>query len=163
MIANENVLSIFMKVQDILRPDIVIEVGAHDADFAKAVKFDGVNYTASGGIVTIQNIAPGVHTITKGDTTNLYYIKTVYAFMATGDTNKAQVSLYPNPVSDYLHINTAGQKILNAKVYTFAGSLVKDTAAVTGNSLDLRNLSAGNYIISVTTDKGTITKKIIKK
>ncbi|MCD9855424.1 T9SS type A sorting domain-containing protein [Epilithonimonas sp. JDS] len=134
-----------------------------DADFAKAVKFDGTNYTATGGIVKIENVAAGAHSITKGDTTNLYYIKTSYGTMAASDINKSQVSLYPNPVSDYLHINTAGQKIVNVKVYSFAGSVVKNNVEVSGDSIDLRNLNTGNYIISITTDKGTITKKIIKK
>ncbi|UQB69102.1 T9SS type A sorting domain-containing protein [Epilithonimonas zeae] len=134
-----------------------------DADFAKVVKFDGVNYTAANGIVTIPNVAAGEHTITKGDTTNLYYIKTVYATMATSDINKAQVTLYPNPVSDHLYINTAGQKVLSVKVYNFAGALVKNIVDAKADSVDLRNLVSGNYIISITTDKGTITKKIIKK
>jgi len=134
-----------------------------DADFAKVVKFDGVNYTAANGIVTIPNVAAGEHTITKGDTTNLYYIKTVYSTMATSDINKAQVTLYPNPVSDHLYINTAGQKVLSVKVYNFAGALVKNIVDAKADSVDLRNLVSGNYIISITTDKGTITKKIIKK
>ncbi|WP_312766109.1 T9SS type A sorting domain-containing protein [Epilithonimonas sp.] len=134
-----------------------------DADFSKNVKFDGANYTAVNGVVTIPNVAAGAHSITKGDTTNLYYIKTAYAGLATNDINRSQVVLYPNPVSDYLHINTAGQKVSNVKVYSFAGSLVKDNVAITNDSVDLRSLSTGNYIISITTDKGTVTKKIIKK
>ncbi|WP_027383852.1 pectate lyase family protein [Epilithonimonas caeni] len=134
-----------------------------DADFSKNVKFDGTNYTAVNGILTIPNVAVGAHTITKGDTTNLFYIKTAYATMATSDIGKAQVKLYPNPVSDYLNINGAGQKIISVKVYNFAGALVKNNVAVNGDSVDLRNLNAGNYIISITTDKGTINSKIIKK
>ena len=134
-----------------------------DADFVKAVKFDGTNYTATNGVVTIPNVAAGPHSITKGDTTNLYYIKTAYATMATSDINKSQVSLYPNPVSDYLHITTSGQKVLSVKVYNFAGSLVKNNAVINNDSVDLRSLNTGNYIISITTDKGTVTKKIIKK
>jgi len=134
-----------------------------DGDFVKNVKFDGANYTAVNGVVTIPNVAAGAHSITKGDTTNLFYIKTVYAGLATSDINKVQVTLYPNPVSDYLHITTAGQKVLSVKVYNFAGSLVKNNASVNGDSVDLRTLNTGNYIISITTDKGTITKKIIKK
>jgi pectate lyase len=133
-----------------------------DADFAKAVKFDGTNYTAVGGIVKIENVAAGAHSITKGDTTNLYYIKTSYA-LATSDFNKSQVSLYPNPVSDYLNINANGQKVLNVKVYSFAGSILKNNVEINGGSIDLRNLKTGNYIVSITTDKGTITRKIIKK
>ncbi|WP_312821924.1 T9SS type A sorting domain-containing protein [Epilithonimonas sp.] len=135
-----------------------------DADFAKKVKFDGVNYTAVNGVVTIPNVAAGAHSITKGDTTNLYYIKTAYATtLATRDINKSEVSLYPNPVSDYLYFNVNGQKIINIKVYNFAGSLVKNNALVNGNSIDLRSLNTGNYIVSITTENGTVTKKIIKK
>ncbi len=134
-----------------------------DGDFNKNVKFDGANYTAVNGVVTIPNVAAGAHSITKGDTTNLFYIKTAYAGLATSDIKKAQVTLYPNPVSDYLHITTAGQKVLSVKVYNFAGSLVKNNVVISNDSVDLRNLNTGNYIISITTDKGTITKKIIKK
>lgn len=133
-----------------------------DADFSKNVKFDGTNYTAVNGIVTIANVAAGAHSITKGDTTNLYYIKTTYA-LATSDINKAQISVYPNPVTDYLRISTSGEKVLDAKVYNFAGQLVKAIDNAKADVIDLRNLSTGNYIISITTDKGTITKKIIKK
>lgn len=133
-----------------------------DADFAKNVKFDGVNYTAVNGIVTIPNVAPGAHSITKGDTTNLYYIKTTYA-LAANDINKAQITLYPNPVSDYLHINTAGEKVQSIKVYNFAGALVRNITDAKADTVDLRDLTTGNYIISITTDKGVITKKIIKK
>lgn len=134
-----------------------------DGDFNKNVKFDGANYTAVNGVVTIPNVAAGAHSITKGDTTNLFYIKTAYAGLATSDINKSQVTLYPNPVSDYLHITTVGQKVLSVKVYNFAGSLVKNNVVISNDSVDLRNLNTGNYIISITTDKGTITKKIIKK
>lgn len=133
-----------------------------DADFAKNVKFDGVNYTAVNGIVTIPNVAAGAHSITKGDTTNLYYIKTTYA-LAANDINKAQITLYPNPVSDYLQINTAGEKVQSIKVYNFAGALVRNITDAKADSVDLRDLTTGNYIISITTDKGVITKKIIKK
>ncbi len=132
-----------------------------DADFVKSVKVDGTSYTATNGIVTVNNLAAGAHSITKGDTTNLYYIKTTYA-LAASDINKAQMTLYPNPVSDYLHINTAGQKILNIKVYNFAGAVLKNNVAVNADTIDLRSLKTGNYIISITTENGTITKKIIK-
>ena len=44
-----------------------------NSDFSKKVKIDGTSYTASNGIVTV-TLGAGSHTITKGDTTNLYYI-----------------------------------------------------------------------------------------
>lgn len=50
-----------------------------DATFAGKVKFNGTNYIAVEGIVTIPNVPVGLNTIAKGDTANLFYIKTVYA------------------------------------------------------------------------------------
>lgn len=132
-----------------------------DADFNKTVKVDGTNYTAVNGIVTISNLSAGVHSITKGDTTNLFYIKTTYN-LASNDINKAQFTLYPNPVADYLKINVGVEKILNVKVYNFVGMLVKDIDNAT-DYIDLRNLSTGNYIVRITTHGGMVTKKIIKK
>ncbi|MEO8252837.1 MAG: T9SS type A sorting domain-containing protein [Flavobacterium sp.] len=49
-----------------------------DATFTGKIKLNGTSYNAVGGIVTIPNIPVGLNTITKGDTANLYYIKTVY-------------------------------------------------------------------------------------
>ncbi|WP_312418893.1 T9SS type A sorting domain-containing protein [Epilithonimonas sp.] len=132
-----------------------------DADFNKTVKVDGTSHTAVNGIVSISNLSAGVHSITKGDTTNLFYIKTTYN-LASNDINKAQIKLYPNPVADYLKISVGVEKILNVKVYNFAGMLVKNLDNPT-DSIDLRNLSTGNYIVRIITDRGTVTKKMIKK
>lgn len=43
------------------------------SDFSKKVVVDGTKYTASNGILTV-DLAAGNHTITKGDSANLYYI-----------------------------------------------------------------------------------------
>lgn len=37
-------------------------------------KVDDKKISAVGGVITVENIAPGTHTITKGDTANLFYI-----------------------------------------------------------------------------------------
>lgn len=38
------------------------------------VKVDGTSYAMTNGIITV-SLAPGAHTITKEDVTNLYYMK----------------------------------------------------------------------------------------
>ncbi|MNR20719.1 hypothetical protein D3C85_1375760 [compost metagenome] len=38
------------------------------------IKVDGTDYAMTNGIVTV-SLAPGAHTITKADVTNLYYMK----------------------------------------------------------------------------------------
>ena len=44
-----------------------------NSNFAKKIKIDGVKTAATNGIVKVK-VAKGTHTITKGDTTNLFYI-----------------------------------------------------------------------------------------
>jgi FkbM family methyltransferase len=37
MIADKDILSLFIKIQDLISPDISIEIGAHDGDFSKTM------------------------------------------------------------------------------------------------------------------------------
>lgn len=133
------------------------------SDFTGKIKLDGTSYTAVNGIVIIENIAKGTHNITKDSSTNLYYIKTEYSFLATSQTNlKTEINVYPNPVTDYLTISAEKQAIKDVKIYSISGALVK-TYSLKENSIDVKNLNSGVYIISITTNKGVVTKKIIKK
>jgi FkbM family methyltransferase len=42
MIANKDVLDKFITIQEVIKPDISIEVGAHDADFSKRMIYAGI-------------------------------------------------------------------------------------------------------------------------
>lgn len=55
-------------------------------------------------------------------------------------------------------------KILSWQVYDASGKTVKTSGKVssTDEKLDLANAPAGTYVVSVTTDKGTVTKKIVR-
>jgi photosystem II stability/assembly factor-like uncharacterized protein len=71
----------------------------------------------------------------------------------------ATVALYPNPVTSTLTIQTA---------LTIQGVTVTDLpgkTVLTGKTanLDLSGLTKGGYLIRIATDKGLITKQIIKK
>ena len=48
-----------------------------NSNFAKKIKIDGVKTAATNGIVKVK-VAKGTHTITKGDTTNLFYIISIF-------------------------------------------------------------------------------------
>ena len=131
--------------------------------FVKTVKLNGVKYTAENGIVTIKSVQPGINTITKGDATNLYYIKTSYPTLGLGDSVEIKkLSLYPNPVSDQLYISSEDQKVENVAVYNLSGTLVKNVSNEV-DSIDVSDLATGSYLIRVTTDQRITTKKIIKK
>ncbi|MFH6998070.1 T9SS type A sorting domain-containing protein [Flavobacterium sp. FlaQc-57] len=131
------------------------------AEAAGTAKIDGTNYTATAGIITV-TLGAGNHTIAKKDTANLFYMKTVYSGNLGLDTKFAARSLaiYPNPVSNQLFVSA--ENIQKIEVYNMLGSLVK-TAIKDTESIDLTNLTTGNYLVKITTDQGSVTKKIIKK
>ncbi|MGV3459798.1 MAG: T9SS type A sorting domain-containing protein [Flavobacterium sp.] len=133
-----------------------------DATFNGTIKLNGNNYTATDGIVEIQSVPVGENIITKGGTTNLFYIKTAYAPLGLEDKAKAMVSLYPNPVTNELNIEAGNATIENIVVYNLLGQIVKNS---TGDrkTLDTSDLNAGTYFVKVYTDLGVTDKKIIKK
>ncbi|MFH6991962.1 T9SS type A sorting domain-containing protein [Flavobacterium sp. FlaQc-48] len=131
------------------------------AEAAGTAKIDGTNYTATAGIISI-SVPAGNHTIAKKDTANLFYMKTAYTTnLGLGqnfETNKLIV--YPNPVTNQMFISADNaQKV---EVYNLLGTLIK-TVEKDIESIDLSHLTAGHYIVKITTDQGTVTKKIIKK
>lgn len=68
--------------------------------------------------------------------------------------------IYPNPVSDVLNITAKGE-IGNIKIFNLTGSLVKETKKET--SIDVSEISNGNYFIMVIVDGKPMVKSFIKK
>ena len=74
--------------------------------------------------------------------------------------NNLQVSLYPNPVKDILHIETAGE-IKSVTVYGILGNQVLTS---TSKDVNVSHLSKGTYIVKIQdTNNAVSTKKIIKE
>ncbi|SRX54341.1 T9SS type A sorting domain-containing protein [Aequorivita sp. CIP111184] len=71
------------------------------------------------------------------------------------------MKLFPNPVSKTLQIKTSNLIVFEkATIYSTLGKQILDTAE---KQINLENLSAGIYFVEIVTDKGSVTKKIIKK
>ncbi|ANF49648.1 hypothetical protein A0O34_03410 [Chryseobacterium glaciei] len=90
------------------------------------------------------------------------YTTTVQNVLATSEINndKTQFSIYPNPVKDVLFIKSK-EKIVKAEIYDVAGRIL-NSASVTDNSVNVSELSKGNYIIKLSTKDKTMTQKFIK-
>lgn len=77
------------------------------------------------------------------------------------------IELYPNPVYTQVNINsTADNKILNTKILSIDGRILamkEENWATTAISLDLSNFTTGMYFIYITTERGVVTKKILKQ
>ncbi|MFB9078288.1 T9SS type A sorting domain-containing protein [Flavobacterium procerum] len=132
------------------------------------IKVDNVDKTASNGIVTV-SLAAGSHTITKKDTSNLFYMSTVYntGNLKTADSGslfqtEEKVLLHPNPVSSTLYLTDNTQKVEHIEIFNLLGVLVKTVQRNT-ETIDLSNLPTGTYIAKIQTSTGVINQKIVKK
>lgn len=72
------------------------------------------------------------------------------------------VTLFPNPVTDYLNIICKGE-IKEIKIFDLQNKLILKTNKVNNNSLDVRKLDAGLYILVISEESNTYYKKCIKK
>ena len=71
------------------------------------------------------------------------------------------VSMYPNPVENYLTIRS-NSPITKVEVYSLLGDLVKNVKT-NFSRIDLRNLNSGIYMIKIHSNQFFVTKKLIKK
>ena len=138
-----------------------------NSTFSKKVLIDDVSYSVTNGILEV-NLEAGNHTIKKGDTSNLYYIglDTETSSDSTGtsiDKNTAMdnITVYPNPVSDYLNINSESD-VVSIQIFNLTGSRMME---INDNvkSVDLSGLSNSVYIIRVVTENGTLQQRIINR
>lgn len=98
------------------------------------------------------------------DCTDILYIglddvEITQTLLAVSDAQKTQVSIYPNPTSDFLKIQNV--KVLeNVRIFDMSGKIVKETSS---SDIDVRNLSAGQYILNIYSGNEVISRKFIKK
>ncbi len=82
--------------------------------------------------------------------------------LSTKDLDFNNIVLYPNPVNDIVNIESS-QKINSIKVFNTVGGLIeiyKVNAVKT--QLNLSHLTSGVYFLTISTDKGISSTKIIK-
>lgn len=79
---------------------------------------------------------------------------------APRSTRRNHVSLYPNPTADQMQISA--DRILRVEVFNLAGQKMMDNEYSDSHVvLDASHLTAGTYMVTVTTNTGKTTKKVI--
>jgi len=76
------------------------------------------------------------------------------------------VSIYPNPANNMLNVSFANTVVNKAsvKIFSLIGSEVLSATTSENNlSVDISNLAAGTYMVQITSDNVSITKKIVKE
>lgn len=130
--------------------------------FSGTIKVNGTDQTISAGKLTM-TLPAGSHQITKGSTTNLYFMSVVYngeGPLGVKDTDELAVKVYPNPADREVMVTWKKQQEFS--LYSTTGVLLKK--GTTNQSLDLKGIRPGLYFIVIQGENGLRhTTRLIKK
>ncbi len=130
--------------------------------FNGRIKINGTDYNASNGILTL-NIAAGSYTITKNDTSNLFYISVKSNTTSSIENiQDANIRIYPNPVVNQLHVQ-ANSPVKQLSLINLTGTIVMQAEGNNVEFIDVSQLKNGTYLLRVQTTEGVYNQKIIKK
>ncbi|MFK7906245.1 MAG: T9SS type A sorting domain-containing protein [Chitinophagales bacterium] len=81
------------------------------------------------------------------------------------DMEAYNISVFPNPTSDYLSIeNGSNEALKNVSVFSQEGRLVMESRNVDSfNKIDMRELKQGMYFLVLQSENAVMRKKILKK
>ena len=81
--------------------------------------------------------------------------------MGVNDQNRVDISIFPNPTSDFVHI-TSNKPIEAVSIYSAEGKLIQ---TLNGNAtqIDISSYPKGVYLVTIQSGKITKTQKVIKK
>jgi hypothetical protein len=73
------------------------------------------------------------------------------------------VSVFPNPVTDYIHIKSA-YTLNSVTLSGISGNCVKLLTGISGNyvQINVKNLYPGVYLLKIETSNGILIKKLMK-
>ena len=75
--------------------------------------------------------------------------------------NKVEITIYPNPCSQTLHIDNTQTEIKDISIYDVMGREIKKYSInTTKSTLDVSNLQSGMYFLKITTEHGILTRKV---
>ncbi|WP_264522375.1 T9SS type A sorting domain-containing protein [Flavobacterium sp. N1994] len=115
------------------------------------------------------NVPAGVFADTAGnlfvsDSGNNRIRKITNALSATNFQLENQVSLYPNPASTFITIELKDITASNVNILDMNGRIIYSENIIENNTtINTSNLETGIYLIQIATDKGTVSKKILKR
>jgi len=72
------------------------------------------------------------------------------------------ISIYPNPTAGKSRISNLKLRIKDIQIFNVTGNKIPLSVEKAGDEIDISHLPAGTYFVQVTTEKGIVTKKIVK-
>ena len=81
--------------------------------------------------------------------------------LSTNEFNSDELAMYPNPAkSGFVTISSSNNDAMNVQVFDILGKQVKKET-LTNNTLDVSNLNSGMYLVKITQNNASITKKLV--
>lgn len=73
------------------------------------------------------------------------------------------LSVYPNPFSDRLFVSAPADEVLHVRILSLMGETLVDSSLLSGESVDVADLTPGIYVLLVETSEGTVAAKVLKR
>lgn len=121
--------------------------------------------TETGKLIVVSKSGDYTLEVMKGTCSN---ISDAYTFkeeiLSANKALEDVIELYPNPVQDYLLIKSEKIDRIDLTIYTSSGKFI-DRFVLNGGQtkIDMTKYSIGTYLIQLETQKGSITKRIVKQ
>ena len=124
--------------------------------------------TTVGAVLGWANIVDGGNPATAADFPQdmAFNINGTITLGVNENALEASISLSPNPVKDMISITVPSDTVVNSyEIYDVNGKVVKTLNSATSSisNINVSELSVGNYILKLNSDKGTASKKFIKE
>jgi hypothetical protein len=138
-----------------------------DASFAGAAGFPMVTAGINPGEVTFLGVAGTGNTVASSAEYDNYIVRASATDQLSTENSfaTANFSVFPNPATDVVNVN-AGNLVINSIQVTDLNGRVINTINVNASStaqVNISELMTGIYFLTVSTDQGVGTSKIVKK
>ena len=91
-------------------------------------------------------------------------VATFWASTLSNDNfEEGEFLIYPNPVSDQLHIESARSQIQQVEIFNLNGKRVLNVGYQANQPIDVSSLAKGMYLVKVQTEDEILTKKLVKE
>ncbi len=126
-------------------------------------------------VYLIDNITGGIHNLSesayafssdKGTFNNRFMLQfEMEDILGPGENSLSNVVIYPNPAQDILTIVSPNSFIQNVEIYDIRGRRMEQPVPNNKNTctMDVSSLETAMYFVKITTESGSITKKLITK
>ena len=86
------------------------------------------------------------------------------ASLSNENFQQEKISVYPNPVRDFINVNSSNHQFISYELYDIQGRLIKKESVsnLSNFQIDSAALSKGMYVLSLVSANGNFVRKIIK-